>query len=80
MTAKIDSKSTALGLIVGVLVTAAVGAASSPGPVGRYQISGTSDHGLVIDTVTGQVWSGQFVAHQGKTDPDFFSPKNGEKK
>jgi hypothetical protein len=80
MNKKIDIKSALIGLSVGVVVMLGIAAASSPGTVGRYQISGTGNHGLVIDTVTGQVWSGFFSSGGGKTDGDFFQPKNGEKK
>ena len=80
MNTKIDIKSALLGLGVGVLVTLGIAAASSPGTVGRYQIAGTGNQGLVLDTATGQVWSGFFSSSSGKTDGDFFQPKIGEKK
>ena len=80
MNTKIDTKSALIGLGVGVLITLGIAAASSPGSVGRYQVSGTGNHGLVIDTATGQVWSGYFLSNQGKTDSDFFQPKIGNKK
>jgi hypothetical protein len=80
MKTKINITSALIGLGVGVLVTLGVAAASSSGPVGRYQVAGTGNQGLVVDTVTGQVWSGYFHSDGGKTDPDFFEPKVGEKK
>jgi hypothetical protein len=80
MNTKIDIKSAIIGLGVGVLVTLGIAAASSPSAVGRYQIAGTSNHGLIIDTATGQVWRGYFLSHEGGTDADFFKPKFGEKK
>ena len=80
MNTKIDIKSALFGLGAGVLVTLGIAAASSPGTIGRYQIAGTGNHGLVIDTVTGQVWSGFFASFGGKTDGDFFQPKIAEKK
>jgi len=80
MNTKIDIKSAVLGLGVGVMITIGVAAASSPGPVGRYQVAGTANSGLVLDTVTGRVWSAYFLPNQGKTDPDFFTPKIGESK
>ncbi len=80
MNTKIDIKSALVGLGVGVLITLGVAAASSSGSVGRYQIAGTGNHGLIVDTTTGQVWSGYFLSNGGKTDPDFFQPKIGEKK
>jgi hypothetical protein len=52
---KIDIKSTLLGLGLGVLATIAVAASTLPGPVGRFQIADTANHGLVLETATGQV-------------------------
>ena len=80
MNTKLDHKSALIGLSLGVLVTLGLAAAASPGSVGRFQIGGTGNHGLVIDTATGQVWSGFFQSTGGKTDADFFVPKVGEKK
>lgn len=76
MNTKIDLKSAWIGLLFGVLVTVAVGAAASPGGAGRYQIGGTGTHGLVLDTATGQVWTMFFNPSGGRTDGDaFFQPK-----
>ena len=75
MNTKIDIKSAILGLGIGVLVTLGIAASSAPNTIGRYQIAGTGDHGLVVDTVTGQVWSGYFTSSGGKTDANFFQPK-----
>ena len=80
MNTKLDIKSTLIGLGLGILVTLGVAAASSPGSVGRYQISGTGNHGLIIDTATGQVWSAFLASNEGKTDADFFTAKVGGKK
>ena len=77
---KIDLKSALLGLSLGILAAIAIGAASSPGPVGRYQIGGTGEHGLVIDTVTGRVWSAFLPSGSGSTDGDFFTAKIEQKK
>ena len=79
MNTKIDIKSAVLGLVLGVLVTVAVAASTLPGPVGRYQIAGTANHGLVLDTATGQVWSAFFLPNEGKTDSGYFQPKLGGK-
>lgn len=79
MNIKIDLKSAFLGLVLGVIATAAIGAASSAGQVGRYQIGGTSNQGLVIDTVTGRIWSAYFGSSVGTADKSFFQPKNPEK-
>ena len=80
MNTKIDIKSALFGIVIGVLVTLAIGAAAPSGPVGRYQIGGTSNQGLVLDTATGEVWAMFFSSGGGKADPDFFVPKNKEKK
>ena len=80
MNTKIDIKSALVGLAVGILVTLGIGATSLPASVGRYQIAGTGNHGLIIDTATGQVWRGYFPSSSGNTDGDFFTPKMGEKK
>ena len=77
---KIDLKSALLGLSLGVFATAAVGASSSPGALGRYQIGGTSEHGLVIDTATGRVWQAFLPTGSGSTDGDFFTAKFEQKK
>ncbi len=80
MNTKIDIKSALLGLTLGILAMIAVGAASSAGPVGRYQVSGTGSHGLILDTATGRVWSAYLASGSGRTDPDFYQPKIDEKK
>jgi len=81
MNTRIDIKSALLGLALGVLATVAIAASTSSGAVGRYQIAGTANHGLVLDTVTGQVWSAFFLPNEGKTDPAYFaaaSARHGE--
>lgn len=80
MNTKIDIKSALIGLGAGVLITLAIAAASSPTAVGRFQIAGTGNQGLVLDTVTGQVWCGYFSSTSGRTDGDFFQPKIDQKK
>ena len=79
MKTKIDIKSASFGVIVGVLATLLIGAAS-PGQPGRYQIAGTANHGLVLDTATGQVWSTYLSSSGGKVDADFYSAKISQKK
>jgi hypothetical protein len=77
MNTRIDIKSALLGLLLGVLATVALGAASAPRQVGRYQVAGTSNFGLVLDTATGQVWRMFFSSNGGGTDGEaFFQPKN----
>jgi hypothetical protein len=80
MNTKIDIKSALIGLGVGVVVMLGVAAASSPGPVGRYQVTGAAAHAIIIDTATGQAWSTFLSSSGGRADPDFYQPKTGEKK
>lgn len=80
MKTKIDIKSALFGLGLGVLVTLGIAAVSAPGTVGRYQIGGTGNHGLVLDTATGQVWSMFLSSSGGRTDGDFYQSKLGDKK
>jgi hypothetical protein len=86
MNTKIDIKSAVIGLAVGALVTLAVAAATASGSsVGRYQLVSNANNGgpggsysMVIDTQTGKVWS-TYAPPSGRSDEDFFQPKNGEK-
>ncbi len=80
MNTNIDLKSAVVGLVLGIIATIAIAAASPPSQIGRYQIAGTGNDGLIVDTATGQVWSAHFFASEGKTDRDFFLPKNSEKR
>jgi hypothetical protein len=80
MNTKIDLKSAMFGLGLGVLVAFGIAATSSRDANGRYQIAGTGNHGLIIDTATGQVWTGYFSSSEANTDPDFFQPKISDKK
>ncbi len=80
MNQQIDTKSALIGLCVGITAMLALGASSpTTRPVGRYQIGGTATHGLVIDTVTGQVWT-QYLQPDGTRDSSFYGPKNEEPK
>ena len=78
MKTNLDIKSALIGLGLGVLIMVGVGASS--GSAGRYQIAGTAHHGLVLDTVTGQVWSTFLSSSGGRADRDFYDPKIGQKK
>jgi hypothetical protein len=80
MNIKIDIKSASIGLGIGVLVMLGIAAASSPGSIGRYQVAGTANHAVIIDTATGQAWSTFLMTSGGRTDGDFYQPKTGEKK
>jgi hypothetical protein len=77
MNTKIDIKSALIGLLLGALVT--FGIAASSGSSGRYQVAGTSSYGLVLDTMTGQVWTMFCNPGGGRTDGEaFFLPKPGK--
>jgi hypothetical protein len=80
MNTKIDIKSALVGLGVGFVVMLGIAAASSPGPAGRYQVTGVAAHAIIIDTATGQAWSTFLSSSGGRADPDFYQPKTGEKK
>ena len=53
-------KSALCGFAVGVGVMLALGAASNSSPNGRFQITAAGNYMGVVDTVTGQVWAGNF--------------------
>lgn len=78
MNTKIDLKSTLLGLALGVLGLLALGAASPSSQIGRYRLTGSTPYFLLVDTVTGKVWSGNFQQGLRNTDSDFFSHKTDE--
>jgi hypothetical protein len=73
---KLDLKSALVGLGAGILLTLCVGAATRmpAGPVGRYQVTMSEARGLVIDTMTGQVWA-SLLSRNARSDEDFFKPK-----
>jgi hypothetical protein len=75
MNNRIDIKSTVIGLLLGVVVMVTIGAqrVDQDNPVGRYQITATERYGLVVDTVTGQVWYGLTA----NSDPNFKDKKSG---
>ena len=76
MKKNIEIKSVLIGVFIGIVAMVAMGASSSQtSAVGRYQLGGTASHGLLIDTVTGQVWSKYFAQSGGRSDPDFAKPK-----
>ena len=80
MKIQIDIKSALVGLGCGAVVALLVAAASPTGPVGRYQIAASHEQGMVLDTVTGKVWSHFFIPGSGKTDNSFYDPKLGQDK
>lgn len=76
MNNRIDLKSALLGLLLGILAVVGIAAASAPGHVGRYQVGGTGAHAVIVDTATGQAWSAFLSSVGGKTDSNFYQPKN----
>ncbi len=79
-------KSALGGFAAGVGITLALGAAATTNSTGRYQITAASNYLAVIDTLTGQVWAGNFnqlgqgsMAMEFKNCPqnvgDLFRPK-----
>lgn len=72
---KIDLKSLAVGIVVGVALACALGAAAVQGEVGRFQIFGNENHVYILETTTGRVWEKYVTASQGGTSSDFAKPK-----
>ena len=75
MKTQLELKSAVIGLLAGIVGTLAIGASSSTPTVGRYQVAGTASQGLVVDTVTGQVWTQFTPSGSGSSDNDFALPK-----
>ena len=76
MKTTIDIKSALIGLTLGIVVTVCVAAASkSHGPVGRYQVTASHAHGLVVDTATGKVWTYFLGTSSGGVNQSFYEPK-----
>jgi hypothetical protein len=78
MKSRIDLKSAALGLGIGVLAMLAIAAGEKPqSQIGRYQLGGNQvGPTLLIDTVTGQVWGTSITTAQLRNDSDFFTRKD----
>ncbi len=78
MKSRIDIKSAALGLGIGVLTMLAIAAGEKPqSQIGRYQLGGNQvGPTLMIDTVTGQVWGINSTTAQLRNDPEFFTRKD----
>ena len=74
---KIDLKSLAVGMVVGVALAFTLGAVATQGEVGRYQIFGNENHIFVLETTTGRVWEKFVTSSQGETSRDFAGPKVG---
>lgn len=80
MKKQIDIKSALIGLLAGVAAMLALGASSSSPVIGRFQVGGTANQALVVDTATGQVWTMFAPSGSGSSDHDFALPKLPEKK
>jgi hypothetical protein len=78
MKSRINWKSAALGLGIGVVAVLAIAAGEKPqSQIGRYQLGGTQvGPTLLIDTVTGQVWGINSTSAQLRNDGDFFTRKD----
>ena len=55
---RVDTKSVALGIVLGTGLSVLVGAVHNEpaGPVGRYRVCCSTNTAYLIDTTTGQVW------------------------
>jgi hypothetical protein len=75
---RFDLKSMGIGVGIGASAMLALGAATAmpdaASSKGRYQLDVGSDHGLVLDTATGQVWSAR-LSGTSRTDKDFIKTK-----
>jgi hypothetical protein len=73
---KIDLKSALCGIVVGVLAVLVIAAETSPHQTGKYQIAGSLNYFLIIDTQTGKVWTGNFPSNGSRpVDVGFFDIK-----
>ena len=79
MNNKIDIKSAVIGLGIGILAMLGIAATSSSGSSGRYQIIGIGNHGVIIDTDTGQTWQSSLPDNVIRTDVGFSQAKNRDK-
>ena len=77
MKTQLDTKSIMIGLLLGIVTTMGIAASYSHGQTGRYQIMGTERYGWIVDTATGEAWSGQ---HLHNRNTPFYKPKLGPKK
>jgi hypothetical protein len=88
MNSKSNVKGMLAGLFVGVLATLVLGSSFPTSHIGRYQIAGSGAFFVMIDTATGQAWSGDFHATINNPVPAdfsgpaaqmrFFQPKLGD--
>ena len=60
ITMKIDLKSLAIGLFLGITIAFTIAATKAAvGEIGRYQITSSESNYRVLDTRTGKVWTNQ---------------------
>jgi hypothetical protein len=71
----IDLKSITLGLLLGVILMAAMAAAGTESePVGRFQVFMADGKAIILDTRTGQAWMDTYHARV-INEPDFLKAK-----
>ena len=79
MKSTFDLKSMLFGTVVAAAFVVGLGAnARDANEVGRFQVSASANHALVIDTRTGKVWEKYLMSSSGVTDKDFKSSKLDE--
>ena len=77
----IDMKSVLIGGLLVALILCLAGAVPfvQPEEYGRFEIETTDGQAFLLDSATGQVWSGGFIHPEStliKTaDPNFYAPK-----
>lgn len=73
----LDTKSLFIGLLLGVIFTAGIAATTesklAQGPVGRFQVEASEHRALMVDTVTGRVWSTTNI--RGMSQNEFYKSK-----
>jgi hypothetical protein len=82
MKPKIDLKSCLIGVLLGIAAMLVVAAESPPqmNQVGRYQITGSLNYFMILDTKTGKVWTQNLPSNSNHgiardSDADFFATK-----
>lgn len=82
---KIELKSAAFGLALGILAMVAIAAESSSTPSGgRYQLvtfsagPGAEPNAMIIDTSTGKVWSTKLTSNWRDSGGSFWDAKEGK--
>ncbi len=77
MKPRLEWRSVCVGLGLGLLMTAVLGAGTAlkpaPQTLHRYEMHTLQNHAFVLDTVTGQVWESFEPPNSGSTD-DGFGP------